>query len=110
MIKVVKGNVVLRVDDSLMDFYVNKGYTAKTLDGEIIKEAIPTDSASLRKAYIASKSEIKTLKERISVLEEEIASLKAQPKKTTQPVVQEGEPIVSEDKPKRTRKKLSVEE
>lgn len=101
MIKVVKGNVVLRVDDGLMDFYVNKGYTAKTLDGQILKEAIPTDSASLRKAYIDSRNEVKTLKEKIEALEAEIAQLKAD--KTSQP-------IVSEDKPKRTRKRSSEEE
>jgi hypothetical protein len=108
MIKVVKGNVVLRVDDSMLDFYVNKGYTAKTLDGEIIKEAIPTDVNSLRKAYLQYKSEVKTLREKVKVLEEELASKKAQPKVTAQPVVQEGEPI--EEKPKRTRRKLSEEE
>lgn len=110
MIKVVKGNVVLRVDDSLLDFYVNKGYTAKTLAGEVIKEAVPTDVDSLRKAYIQSKGEIKALKEKINALNEEIASLKAQPKRTSQPVVQEGESVVQEDKPKRTRRKLSEED
>ena len=110
MIKVVKGNVVLRVDDSLLDFYVNKGYTAKTLDGEVIKEAIPTDVNSLRQAYLRSKSEIKALEEKIKSLEAELASKKTQPKVATQPTVQEGEPVVQEDKPKRARKKLSEEQ
>lgn len=96
MIKVVKGNVVLRVDDSLMDHYVEKGYTAKTLDGRILKEAIPTDVSSLRKAYLQSKEEIASLKA-------EIEQLKSQLDKSQQP-------IVFEDRPKRQRKKLSDEE
>ena len=109
MIKVVKGNVVLRVDDSLMDFYVDKGYTAKTLDGEILKEAVPTDVNSLRKAYLKCKSEIKTLEAEVSALKAELASAKSQSKPTAQPAVQESDSIVPEEKPKRTRKKLSEE-
>lgn len=116
MIKVVKGNVVLRVDDSMLDFYVNKGYTAKTLDGTILKEAVPTDVNSLRQAYIKSRAEIKTLKEKVEALEAELASKKSQPKASAQPEVQkeeesvsQDEPVVQTDKPKRTRKKLSEE-
>lgn len=100
MIKVVKGNVVLRVPDDKLDFYVNKGYTAKTLDGQILKEAIPSDVSSLRKAYIQGSQEIKTLKQKIASLTEENESLKAQLDRTQQP-------IVSEDRPKKTRRKSS---
>lgn len=123
MIKVVKGNVVLRVDDSLMDFYVDKGYTAKSLDGEILKEAVPTDVNSLRKAYLKCKSEIKALEAKVSALEAELASAKSQSAKSQSkptaqpavqegdsPAVQEGDSIVLEEKPKRTRRKLSEEE
>jgi len=100
MIKVVKGNVVLRVEDNLLDFYVNKGFTAKSLDGTVIKEAIPTDVDSLKKAYFQ-------LKKENDMLKKEIASLKAKPQRS---VVSEDKPIlddkpVSEDKPKRTRRK-----
>lgn len=109
MIKVVKGNVVLRVDDSLQDFYVNKGYTAKTLDGKIIKEAVPTDVNSLRQAYLKCKNENKALTEKVKALEAELASKKTQPKVATQPDVQEEEPVAQEEKPKRTRKRLSEE-
>ncbi len=109
MIKVVKGNVVLRVDDSMLDFYVNKGYTAKTLDGEIIKEAVPTDVNSLRQAYLRCKGEIKALEEKIKILEEELESKKSQSKVATQSEVQEEEPVEQEEKPKRTRKRLSEE-
>ena len=69
MIKVVKGNVVLRVKESEMDFYVNKGYTAKTLDGEIIKESIPTDMASLKKAFLRYRDLAKSLEEKVKSLE-----------------------------------------
>lgn len=104
VIKVVKGNVVLRVDESQMDYYVSKGFTAKTLDGKIIKEAVPTDTESLKKACVDAKKENEALKNKIAALEAEIESLKSQLNEVqTQPV------IVSEDKPKRTRRK-SMEE
>ncbi len=103
MIKVVKGNVVLKVEYELMDFYVNKGYTAKTLDGKILKEAIPSDMPSLRKAYLDGVKKIKALEEKVESLNGEISTLKGQLDRTQQP-------IVSEDKPKRTRRKSSEEE
>lgn len=97
MIKVVKGNVVLQVKESLMDHYVNKGYTAKSLDGKIIKEAVPSDIQSLKKAYLQIKAENETLKE-------EIKELKSKLDRTNQPIVQAAS---TEDKPKRTRKRVS---
>ena len=105
MIKVVKGNVVLRVEDNLMDFYVNKGFTAKSLDGTVIKEAIPSDADSLKKAYFQ-------LKKENDMLKEEIATLKAKPQ---QSVVSEDKPIVEDklvsgEKPKRTRRKSTDEQ
>ena len=103
MIKVVKGNVVLRVDDSMLNHYVNKGYTAKTLDGEVIKEAIPSDAASLRKAYLQGREEIGSLKA-------EIESLKAQLNKSQRPIVSDDKSIVSDDKAKRQRRKSTDEE
>lgn len=100
MIKVERGNVVLRVDDSLMQMYVDKGYTAKTLDGVVIKRAIPATVGELRKAYIEHTK-------KIAELEAEIASLKAgkTPEKTKEPeqvsdTVVESVPVV-----KRSRKK-----
>lgn len=102
MIKVTKGNVALRVEDELLDFYVNKGYTAKSLDGKIIKEAVPTDMASLRKAYLQLKKENADLKK-------EIESFKSKASEKVQsPVIKE--PVVSEDKPRRTRRKSIDEE
>jgi regulator of replication initiation timing len=102
MIKVVKGNVVLRVDDSLLDFYVNKGFTAKTLEGKVIKEAIPTDMDSLKKAYLQSKEEIKTLREENKALKEQLG-------KAQQPIVSDDR-LISEDKPRRQRRKSANEE
>ncbi len=99
MIKVVKGNVVLRVKDDMLDFYVNKGYTAKTLDGQIIKEAVPNDMSSLRKAYADAKKEIEILKA-------EIAKLKTQPAPKQEVV----ETAIADTRPKRTRKKSIDEE
>ena len=107
MIKVVKGNVVLRVEDEMLDYYVDRGYTAKTLDGVIIKEAVPTDAASLKKAYIEIKKEVKALQEENDTLKKEIASLKTV--KAEKPVVDADEPTVSEEKPKRTRRKSVTE-
>lgn len=103
MIKVVKGNVVLRVEDELLDYYVDRGYTAKRLDGTVIKEAVPTDIASLKKVYVESKKELKALKEENADLKKQIIELKSQ-------IDTANRPIVSEEKPKKTRKKLIEEE
>lgn len=103
VIKVVKGNVVLRVDDSQMDYYVSKGFTAKTLDGKILKEAVPTDTESLKKACVDAQKENEALKNKIAALEAEIESLKSQLNEA------QTQPIIPEDKPKRTRRKLMEE-
>ena len=84
MIKVVKGNVVLRVDDDKLNYYVNKGFTAMSLDGTVLKEAIPNDLASLRTAYIAQQ-------QKIVALEAEIAKLK-QDALTPKPIEEEVKP------------------
>lgn len=78
MIKVVKANVVLTVADDKLDYYVSKGYTAKTLEGKVIKEAIPSDFTSLKTAYVAQQ-------QKIAALEAEIAKLKATTVKPDEP-------------------------
>lgn len=108
MIKVVKGNVVLRVEDDMLDYYVDRGFTAKSLDGTVLKKAIPTDADSLRKAYIESQKEIKALKEEIDALKQEIASSKSKTDKSlaVDSIAEDtAKTTVSEEKPKRTRRK-----
>ena len=87
MILVERGNVVLEVADDLLEHYVAKGFTAKTLDGKVLKEAIPNDVGALRKVVIDQKK-------KIAELEDTIAKLKASSTKATD------EPVI-----KRTRKK-----
>ena len=94
MIKVVKGNVVLRVDDDKLNYYVNKGFTAMSLDGVVIKEAIPNDPASLRTAYIAQQQKIAALEAEIEKLKKNALTEK---------------PIEEEPKPRKRSRKTEEE-
>ena len=77
MIKVERANVVLTVPESMLDYYVSKGYTARSQTGEIIKEAIPTDLGALRKAFVEHTAEIKSLKSTIARIEAQLAEKSA---------------------------------
>lgn len=65
MAKVEKGNVVLRIKDSEVQRYIDMGYNHIDEGGNIIQESVPTDVATLRKAYIDHVKEIEDLKAEI---------------------------------------------
>lgn len=101
MALVKKLNVVLTVDDSLVDSYINKGYSVISENGQVIKEAIPDDLSSLR--ILVAKQ-----KEEIAKLITKIAEFEAQLKEPqVVPVVDE----VEEEAPKkRGRKKATTQD
>lgn len=71
-----RGNVVLRVSDDQIERYLNLGYRQTDGKGNIIKDTIPTDINTLKKAYTENKATIEKL-------EAEIAQLKAKSTKKT---------------------------
>lgn len=77
MIKVKRGNVVLRIPDVDKQHYVDKGYSVLDSDGKVIEEAISKDVNTLQKALIDSKKEIEKLNHKIQELETENKDLKS---------------------------------
>ena len=74
--KVRRGNVSLKVTKQEADKYYDMGYSVYTLDGQLVKEAVPQDVPSLQKAFYDHKARIAELEEEVMNLNEEIASLK----------------------------------
>ena len=72
MVKLRKGNVILRVDDDApIDKYLAKGYSVIGANGEVIKQAFPTDSEELRQMVVKLETEL-------SIAKKEIEKLKAE--------------------------------
>jgi len=69
--KVKRGNVSLKVSKNEVNKYFDMGYDIYSLDGKLLKRAVPKDVPTLQKAFLDSEK-------RIAKLEAEIASLKEQ--------------------------------
>lgn len=81
--KVRRGNVSLKVTKQEADKYFDLGYNVYTLDGVLVKEAVPQDVPTLQKAWVDNKAKITELEEEIMNLNDQIAELLAKPKATT---------------------------
>lgn len=92
MAYIQKANVVLRVKDSEVEYYLNLGYNLIDEQGKVIRESIPNDMHTLQKHFIDSKKIIEGLKK-------ENAQLKAALAAKTEEVKTE-----TVDKPTRGRK------
>lgn len=71
MVRVERGNVVLRVDEADIQYYLNQGYNLTDETGTILQRAIPTNLGELQTYYVKST-------EKIAELEDTIAKLTAQ--------------------------------
>lgn len=85
MAYIQRANVILQVEDSEVDYYLNLGYNEITEDGKILRETIPTDLHLLQKHYVDSKK-------KIAELEAEIAALKAKKAEPAKEVTEEAKP------------------
>lgn len=82
MAKIRRGNVVLRVDEALVDYYVNMGYDLIDEEsGSVIRAAIPKDVGVLQKFYIEHMLRIEQLEDKVAELSTEIEALKKSTKK-----------------------------
>ena len=70
MAKIQRYNVVLEVEDSEVDYYINLGYNLLNDKGEVVKASLPTDVHTLQ-------SELSKAYAKIAELESTIKSLKA---------------------------------
>lgn len=82
--KVRRGNVSLRVTKQEADKYFDMGYSVYTLDGKLIKQAVPKDIPTLQKAFLDDKAHIAKLEAKIAELTEQLEGKpKASIRKTT---------------------------
>ena len=80
-IKVRKGNEVLRVEENLASYYLNKGFNVIEEDGTIIRAALPNDIGTLQTAYIEHLAKIKSLEEEVAKLTSELNTKKSTARK-----------------------------
>ena len=90
MVRVERGNVVLRVEEDEIQHYLNLGYNLTDDRGHILKRSIPTQIGELQSAFVANMAKIAELENTIAKLTAELEMYKSV------------EPQVT--KPKRTRK------
>ena len=71
MVKVKRGNVVLRVEEIEVNKYMAKGFSVIDGNGNVVRQSVPTEIGQLQKAY---SEHMQLLKEK----DTEIANLKAE--------------------------------
>ena len=76
MVKVRRANVVLRIAEQQVSYYLSQGYNVINDAGEVIQASIPRDIGTLQKAYVEHL-------DKIEALEKEIAQLKKKQRTTT---------------------------
>ena len=97
MVKVERGNVVLRVKEEELKHYIDKGFNQIDDNGNVIQKAVPKDINLLQKAYVENEAVVEKLKARIAELEAELNGVKSN--KVVKPEVEEKveEPVVDEN-------------
>lgn len=69
MALVERGNVVLEVEDDNVQKYIDKGFSVRDAEGNILQRALPNTVGELRKLVVAQQNEIEELQEKIKALE-----------------------------------------
>jgi hypothetical protein len=73
MAYIQRANVVLKVKDSEVEYYLNLGYNQIDENGKVTRKTVPNDLHELQKAYKDKDAEIAKLKEEIDFLRNELA-------------------------------------
>ena len=82
MVRIERGNVVLKVQDYEVSRYLKMGYNVTDENGKVLQESIPNDLGTLQKHYIDSKKKIEELEAIVAKLTEENARLAKSEKST----------------------------
>lgn len=119
MIYAERGNRVKEIAEQDVQKYIEQGYTITNGVGQVIQNAIPTDMASLRLAYVQNATKIKELTDTINQLKaenvqlnESIKQMNSKPKKAEvveEPVAESAIEEAPVESPKRARKQKIVE-
>ena len=83
MVRIERGNVVLKVQEHEVQRYLKLGYNVTDDEGRVLQEAIPNDLGALQKHYLDSKKRIEELEAIVAKLTEENALLAKSAKSTT---------------------------
>ena len=83
MVRIERGNVVLKVQEHEVQRYLRLGYNVTDDAGNVLKEAIPNDLGTLQKHYVEHKKKIEELEAIVAKLTAENALLAKSAKSTT---------------------------
>lgn len=89
MVRIERGNVVLKVQEHEVQRYLKLGYNVTDEAGNILKESIPNDLGTLQRHYIEHKKKIEELENIVAKLTAENSllaeSAKPKAKKNSEP-------------------------
>jgi hypothetical protein len=85
MVRIERGNVVLKVQEHEVQRYLKLGYNVTDSTGKIIKEAIPNDVGTLQRYYVEHKKRIEELEAIVAKLTAENSALAASAKPKSTP-------------------------
>ena len=83
MVRIERGNVVLKVQEHEVQRYLTLGYNVTDDAGNVLREAIPNDIGTLQKHYLEQKKRIEELESIVAKLTEENALLAQSAKPTS---------------------------
>ena len=82
MVRIERGNVVLKVQEHEVQRYLKLGYNVTDNTGKVLKEAIPNDLGTLQRHYVESKKKIEELEAIVAKLTAENSLLAKSAKST----------------------------
>lgn len=83
MVRIERGNVVLKVQEHEVQRYLTLGYNVTDDAGKVLQEAIPNDVGTLQRYYIEQKRKIEELEACVAKLTAENSALAKSAKSTT---------------------------
>lgn len=83
MVRIERGNVVLKVQEHEVQRYLTLGYNVTDNTGKVLKAAIPNDLGTLQKCYLEHKAKIDELEAIVAKLTAENKVLAKSAKSTT---------------------------
>ena len=83
MVRIERGNVVLKVQEHEVQRYLKMGYNVTDDAGNVLQEAIPNDLGTLQRYYVEHKKKIEELEAIVAKLTAENSVLASQVKSTS---------------------------
>jgi predicted RNase H-like nuclease (RuvC/YqgF family) len=82
MVRIERGNVVLKVQEHEVQRYLMLGYNVTDNTGKVLQEALPNDVGTLQRHYVEHKKRIEELEATVAKLTAENTALAASAKST----------------------------